>query len=111
MGVCGYVGDCLFHPFIVDQSIPNCFTPQTPERQERSTYWVDGIDKFPGLAKLHKAFPEIIQWSLHQNLLLLVVIQQVIPKWLFRQCFWVPNNNYSIPVQQQTNRKTKINFK
>lgn len=92
------------------QSTLNCSMPQTSERQERSTYWVDGIDKFPGLAELHEAFPEVIQWSLHQNLLLLVVIQQVIPEWLFGQCFWVPNNNYSIPVQQQTNRETEVNF-
>lgn len=80
-----------------------CFLmPQTSEKQERPTYWVDGVDKFSGLAELHEALPEVIQWSLHQNLLLLVVIQQVIPKWLFRQSFRVPNNNYPIPMEEQT---------
>lgn len=76
--------------------------PQTSEKQERPTYWVDSVDKFSGLAELHEALPEVIQWSLHQNLLLLVVIQQVIPKWLFRQSFWVPNNNHPIPMGEQT---------
>lgn len=98
------MGDCLVHPFITDRSTHNCFVSEASKSPERSTYWVDGIDQFPGLAELHKAFPEVIQWSFHQNLLLLVVIQQVIPKRLFRQCFRVPNNNYSIPVQQPTNK-------
>lgn len=82
--------------------MPSYFMPQTSEKQERPTYWVDSVDKFSGLAELHEALPEVIQWSLHQNLLLLVVIQQVIPKWLFRQSFWVPNNNHPIPMEEQT---------
>lgn len=104
MGVWRYVGDCLFHPCIIDQSTPNCFMPQTCERQERRTHGVDGVDKFAGFAELHEAFPEVVQWSLHQNLLLLVVVQQVIPQRLFRQRFWVPNNNYTVPVGQQRNQ-------
>lgn len=77
--------------------------------QPCETYRVDGVDELPGLAELHKAFPEVVQWSLHQHLLLLVVIQQVIPEWLFRQSFWVPNNNYSIPVAT-ADSEGKINF-
>lgn len=74
---------------------------QASERRERPTYGVDGVDKLAGLAELHEAFPEVVQWPLHQNLLFLVVVQQVIPQGLFRQRFRVPNNNYTVPGQQQ----------
>ena len=40
---------------------------------------VDGVDQLPGLAELHEALPQVVQGSLHQHLLLLVVVQQVVP--------------------------------
>lgn len=66
------------------------------------THGVDGVDKFTGFAELHEALSEVVEGPLHQNLLLLVVVQQVVPQRLFRQGFGVPHNDHPIPSHKRT---------
>lgn len=63
------------------------------------THGVDGVDELAGFAELHEALPQVVQGSLHQHLLLLVVIQEVIPEGLLGQGFGVPHNDHPVPVE------------
>lgn len=60
-------------------------------------YRIDSVDQFSRLTELHEALAEIVQGPLHQDLLLLVVIQQVIPERLLGEGLWIPNNNDPVP--------------
>lgn len=49
-----------------------------------------GLDKTTaGLAKLNHAGLQIVQWTLHETVLLLVVRQEVVPKRMLKQLFSV----------------------
>lgn len=61
------------------------------------THRVDGVDQFAGLAELHQALSQVVEGSLHQDFLLLVVVQQVVPQRLLGEGFRVPHNDYTIP--------------
>lgn len=52
------------------------------ESTANGTDGVDGVDQFTGLAELHEALPQVVEGSLHKDLLLLVVVQQVVPQRL-----------------------------
>lgn len=49
----------------------------TPVMQH--THRVDGVNQLAGLAELHETLPQVVEGPLHQDLLLLVVVQQVVP--------------------------------
>lgn len=61
------------------------------------THGVDGVDKFPRLAELHQALSEVVEGSLYEDFLLLVVVQQVVPQRLLGERLWVPHNDHTIP--------------
>lgn len=62
-----------------------------------STHRVDGIDKLAGLAELHEALPKVVEGSLDKDFLLLVVVQQIVPKWLLGKGLGVPHDDHTIP--------------
>lgn len=62
-----------------------------------TTHRVDGVNKFTGLAELHEALPEVVEGSLHKDFLLLVVVQQVVPKRLLGEGLGVPDDDHTIP--------------
>lgn len=70
------------------------------------THGVNGVDKFPGLAELHQALSEVVEGSLHEDFLLLVVVQQVVPQRLLGERLWVAHNDDTIPSRatQHTRR-------
>ena len=76
------------------QSSSTPFWPPTA-----SAHRVDGVDQLPGLAELHEALPKVVQGPLHQHLLLLVVVQQMVPEWLLGQGLWVAHDNDPIPAR------------
>lgn len=61
------------------------------------THRVDGVDQLARLAELHEALPQVVEGSLHQNLLLLVVVEQVVPQRLLGQGLGVAHNDHPIP--------------
>lgn len=61
------------------------------------THRVDGVDKLAGLAELHEALPEVVEGSLNKDFLLLVVVQQVVPKRLLGKGLGVPHDDHTIP--------------
>jgi hypothetical protein len=61
------------------------------------THRVDGIDQPAGPAELHQALSQVVKGSLHQNLLLLVVVEKVVPQRLLGQGLWVAHNDHPIP--------------
>lgn len=75
------------------------------------THRVDGVDQLAGLAELHETLPQVIEGPLHQNLLLLVVVQQVVPQRLLGQGFRVAHNDHTVPAGQDdlriSRKKTK----
>ncbi len=62
-----------------------------------STHRVDGVDQFAGLAELHEALPQVVEGSLHEDFLLLVVVQQVVPQRLLGEGLGVPYDDHAIP--------------
>lgn len=62
-----------------------------------SAHRVDGVDQLAGLAELHEALSEVIEGSFHKNLLLLVVVEQIVPKRLLGERLGVPHNDHTIP--------------
>lgn len=66
------------------------------------THRVDGIDQLAGPAELHQALSQVVEGSLHQNLLLLVVVEQVVPQRLLGQGLGVAHDDNPIPTH--TNR-------
>lgn len=62
-----------------------------------ATHRVDGVDQLPGLTELHEALPQVVEGPLHQHLLLLVVVQQVVPQRLLGEGLGVPHNDHTIP--------------
>lgn len=65
------------------------------------THRVDGVDELAGLAELHETLPQVVEGPLHQNLLLLVVVQQVVPQRLLGEGFGVAHNDHTVPVGQE----------
>lgn len=76
-----------------------CITPMW--RVQVVTHRVDGVDQFAGLAELHEALPQVVEGSLHKDLLLLVVVQQVVPQRLLGEGLRVPHNDYTIPSNKE----------
>ena len=74
------------------------------------THRVDGVDQLAGLAELHEALPQVVEGPLHQDLLLLVVVQQVVPQGLLGQGLGVSHNDHTIPTgteaEDVSNQKT-----
>lgn len=70
----------------------------TGEHTDCFTHRVDGVDKLAGLAELHEALPEVVEGSLDKDFLLLVVVQQVVPKRLLGKSLGVPHNDHTIPL-------------
>lgn len=66
------------------------------------THRVDGVDEFSRFAELHEALSEVVERSLHQNLLLLVVVQQVVPQRLLRERLGVPHDYHAVPSHKRT---------
>lgn len=66
------------------------------------THRVDGVDQLARLAELHEALPQVVEGSLNQNLLLLVVVEQVVPQRLLGQGLGVAHDDNPIPTH--TNR-------
>lgn len=62
------------------------------------THRVDGVDQFAWLAELHEALPQVVEGSLHEDLLLLVVVQQVVPQRLLGEGLGVSHDNHAIPI-------------
>lgn len=60
------------------------------------THRVDGVDQLAWFAELHEALSQVVQRSFHQNLLLLVVVQQVVPQRLLGQSLRVAHNDHAI---------------
>lgn len=65
------------------------------------THGVDGVDELARLAELHETLPQVVEGPLHQNLLLLVVVQQVVPQRLLGEGFGVAHNDHTVPVGQE----------
>lgn len=65
------------------------------------THGVDGVDELAGLAELHETLPQVVEGPLHQNLLLLVVVQQVVPQRLLGEGFGVAHNDHTVPAGQE----------
>jgi len=61
------------------------------------THRVDGVDELAWLAELHEALPQVVERPLHQHLLLLVVVQQVVPQRLLGQRLGVPHDDHAVP--------------
>lgn len=61
------------------------------------THGVDGVDELAGFAELHEALTEVVQGPLHQHLLLLVVIEEVIPEGLLGQGLGVAHDDHPVP--------------
>ena len=70
------------------------------------THRVDGVDQFAGLAELHQTLSQVVEGSLHQDFLLLVVVQQVVPQWLLGEGFRVPHDDHTIPLFTITHTHT-----
>lgn len=58
---------------------------------------VDGVDQFARLAELHEALPQVVEGSLHEDFLLLVVVQQVVPQRLLGEGLGVSHDDYAVP--------------
>ena len=67
-----------------------------------STYGVGGIDELARLAELSEALLEVVERPLHQHLLLLVVVEQVVPQRLLRRHFRVAHDDDAEPVRENT---------
>lgn len=65
------------------------------------THRVDGVDELAGLAELHETLPQVVEGPLHQNLLLLVVVEQVVPQRLLGEGFGVTHNDDAVPAGQE----------
>lgn len=63
----------------------------------RFTHRIDSVDQLAGFAELHEALPQVVEGSLHKDLLLLVVVEQVVPQRLLGQGLGVPHNDHTIP--------------
>lgn len=61
-----------------------------------ATHRIDSVDQLAWLAELHEALPQVVERSLHEDLLLFVVVQQVVPQRLPRKRLGVPDNDHSI---------------
>lgn len=70
-----------------------------------NTHRIDGVDQFSGLAELHETLPQVVERTFNQDLLLLVVVQQVVPQWLFGQGLGVPHNDHTVSVPRAQNPK------
>lgn len=64
------------------------------------THGVDGVHELAGLAELHETLPQVVEGPLHQNLLFLVVVQQVVPQRLLGEGFGVAHNDHTVPAGQ-----------
>lgn len=62
------------------------------------THGVDGVDQLAGLAELHETLPQVVEGPLHQNLLLLVVVEQVVPQRLLGEGFRVAHDDHAVPA-------------
>lgn len=69
------------------------------------THRVDGVDEFSGLAELHETLPQVVERTFHQDLLLLVVVQKVIPQRLLGQGLRVSHNDHTISVPRAQNNE------
>lgn len=69
-----------------------------------STHRVDGVDQFAGLAELHEALPQVVEGSLHQDFLLFVVVQQVVPQRLLGEGLGVSHDDHTVPLFIKTHR-------
>lgn len=67
------------------------------------THGVDGVHQFTGLAELHETLPQVVEGPLHEDLLLLVVVQQVVPQRLLGESLGVPHNDHTVPSHRQDN--------
>ena len=63
------------------------------------THRVDGVDQFAGLAELHEALPQVVEGPLHEDFLLLVVVQQVVPQRLLGEGLGVSHDDHAVPSQ------------
>lgn len=69
------------------------------------THRVDGVDEFSGLAELHETLPQVVERTFHQDLLLLVVVQKVVPQRLLGQGLGVSHNDHTISVPRAQNKE------
>ena len=67
-----------------------------------STYGVGCIDELARLAELNEALLEVVERPLHQHLLLLVVVEQVVPQRLLRQHLRVADDDHAKPTNNTT---------
>ena len=67
-----------------------------------ATYGVGGVDQLPGLAELDQTLLELVEGPLHQNFLLLVVSQQVVPQRVAGEDLGVTHDDHAKPGTQDT---------
>ena len=67
---------------------------------------VHGVDQRPGLGELHQTLLEVGEWTIHQTVILLVVVEQMIPEWMSAQHLGVPHHDDSVLGSSQRNIET-----
>lgn len=60
------------------------------------THRVDCVNQLARFAELHETFSQVVERTLHQNLLLLVVVEQVVPQRLLGQSLRIAHNDHTI---------------
>lgn len=66
-----------------------------------TTHRVDGVDQLARLTELHEALAQVVERTLHQHLLLFVVVQQVIPQRLLGEGFGVPHDDHAVSEPEE----------
>lgn len=66
------------------------------------THRVDGVDQLAWFAELHETLSQVVERTLHQNLLLLVVVEQVVPQRLLGQSLRIAHNDHAISAHIHT---------
>lgn len=70
------------------------------------THRVDGVDQLAWFAELHEALSQVVQRSFHQNLLLLVIVEQMVPQRLLGQSLRIAHNDHAISAHIHTHLST-----
>lgn len=62
------------------------------------THRVDGVHQLAWFTELHETLSKIVERSLHQDLLLFIIVQQMVPERLFGESFGIAHDDHAIPA-------------
>lgn len=66
------------------------------------THRVNGVHQLAWFTELHETLSQVVERSLHQNLLLFIIVQQMVPERLFGESLRIAHNDHAISALTHT---------